>query len=413
MVDTESRDDSLDATDTRSGVVATRFCAVMLVLYALYCARSMAVPVVTAFVIYMVLRPLVRQGKRLGIHPAVGSAGIIVGLLIALGFATYLVIEPAQQTIAEAPSHVAVVKEKLSFVTENLRTFNKATKDLAETTGEAESPSADKELEPVPVEIKQPEWTTNITYLSGTGNLVSFVTICIALLYFLLATGDNLLRSIMHALPNFTARRRLVEVIANVQEGLGSYLAKISAINACLGLCVGIAMWFLGMPSPVLWGAMAFLFNFLPIVGAITGAFIIFVVALVNFEPTYYAFVVTATFIALTSLEGQFITPAILGRSMSMSPVLVFLSIVVWGWMWGIMGVFLSVPILIAVRMACEGSEGLRPIAYVLGAEVPVAATSSSDETKGDVRVENDHEQNVHPTPHLKTMENGEAPSPT
>ena len=296
----------------------------------------------------MVLRPLVRQGKRLGIHPAVGATAIMVGLFVTVGLATYLVIQPAQQTIAEAPSHIAVVKEKLSFLTDNLREVNKTTEDFAEASREPDSnqPSEAEEDTPVPVKIKQPDRTNNVTYLSGTGNAVSFVMVCGGLLYFLLATGDNLLRSIMHALPNFTARRKLVEVIQNVQEGLGNYLTKIASINACLGWAVGLAMWFLGMPSPVLWGAMAFVFNFIPIVGAITGAVIIFVVALVNFDPAYYAFVVTATFLMLTSLEGQFITPAILGRSMSMSQVLVFLSIVIWGWMWGIMGVFLSVPIL-------------------------------------------------------------------
>jgi predicted PurR-regulated permease PerM len=344
----------------------------MLILYALYFARSLAVPIALSFMLYMVLRPIVRQGQRIGIPPAVGAAGIILGLVIAFGFATYLVIEPAQATIAEAPQHIETVKQKLAFLTHRIKRVSEATEDLAEPTP-AGVPIAGEEIqeEPVPVEIKQPEWTNSVSYLSGTGNFVSFVTICGALLYFLLATGDNLLRSVMHALPNFTARRRLVEVIQNVQEGLGSYLARISAINACLGCAVGIAMWLLGMPSPVLWGVMAFSFNFLPFVGAIVGAGILFLVALISFEPTYFAFVVVGVFITLTSLEGQFITPAILGRSMSMSPVLVFLSITIWGWMWGIMGVFLSIPILIAARMACEAYEGLHPWAYILGAEVP------------------------------------------
>tara|TARA_R110002049_G_scaffold182485_3_gene350393 strand:+ start:5797 stop:6927 length:1131 start_codon:yes stop_codon:yes gene_type:complete len=344
----------------------------MLILYALYFARSLAVPVVTAFALYMVLRPVVRQGKRIGITPAIGAAGILFGLLIAIGFGTYLVLEPAQQMIANTPRHVSVVKEKLEFLTNKMKAVSEATEDLAEPTVSSDGDGdEDGEQEPVPVQIKQPNWTNSVTYLSGTGNVVSFLTICGALLFFLLATGDNLLRSIMHALPNFTARRRLVETIENVQEGLGSYLARISAINACLGLCVGVAMWLLGMPSPVLWGVMAFAFNFIPILGAIAGATIVFVVALVNFDPTYYAFVVTSTFLVLTSIEGQFITPAILGRTMSMSPVLVFLSIVIWGWMWGIIGVFLSVPILIAARMACERYDGLQPLAYILGAEVP------------------------------------------
>ncbi|TWU44405.1 pheromone autoinducer 2 transporter [Novipirellula aureliae] len=367
--------------DGRVGVISTRVCAVMLVLYALFYARSLAVPIAMAFVMYMVLRPLVRQGSRLGVPPAVGAAAILVTLIVSFGFATYLVVEPAQQMIAKAPQHVGVVKEKLRFLTHKLNQVNDAKEELTEASEEANENDVGEpdEEEPVPVQVKQPNWTNNYTYLSGTGNLVSFLTICAALLYFLLATGDDLLRSIMHALPDFTARRRLIEIIENVQEGLGSYLARISSINAGLGIAVGIAMWLLGMPSPAVWGVMAFAFNFIPIVGALVGACIIFLVALVSFDPTYYAFIVAGTYITLTSLEGQFITPSILGRSMSMSPVLVFLSIVLWGWMWGIMGVFLSIPILIAIRMACEGYDGLQPLAFVLGAEVPQPKRKEGD----------------------------------
>ncbi len=360
------------------GVLSTRICAVMLVLYALYYARSLVIPIITSIVIYLTLRPLVRQANRAGVPTSFTAIGIVASMTLLLGIGTYLVVAPAKQVIADAPQHLNVVKEKLSFITERLKDVDEATEQLTDT--ETDDVAEDGKVDPVPVEIKQPSWTSGWSYLSGTGNLVSFVAVCIALLYFLLASGDNLLRSVMHVLPDFTARRTLVEVIENVQEGLGNYLAKITTINACLGLCVGIAMWSLGMPSPVLWGVMAFAFNYIPILGAMTGAVIIFAVALVTFEPLYYAVLVTTTFLVLTSLEGQFITPAILGRAMSISPLLVLLSIVIWGWMWGIMGVFLSVPLLIAARMACEGYEGLSGLAMILGAEAPKPSVNQTDD---------------------------------
>ena len=310
--------ENVDPEPSRSdatGVLSTRICASMLMLYALYYARSLIIPVVMAFVLYLTLRPIVRRAQRVGVPAFVTAGGIITGVILILAVGTYVVLEPAKQTIANAPQHLSVIRDKLSFVTERLKDVDEATEEL--TVAEGEGTKEPGEEKPVPVEIKQPTWTNGWTYLSGTGNFFSFLTICIALLYFLLATGDDLLRSVMHALPDFTARRKLVEVIQNVQEGLGSYLAKISTINACLGICVGITMWILGMPSPVLWGVMAFAFNFIPILGAIAGGIIIFAVALVRFEPTYYAFLVTLSFLTLTSLEGQFITPAILGRSMA------------------------------------------------------------------------------------------------
>ncbi|HBJ33158.1 MAG TPA: AI-2E family transporter [Planctomycetaceae bacterium] len=352
----------------------------MLVIYALYFARSLTVPIATGIVLYLVLRPAVRYGHRYGIPSSLGAAGVMAAFLILLGLGTFFVMEPAKETALQTPMYLETVKEKLSFITARLKEVGKATERIAETT-EAEDVGSLEES-PVPVEIKQPAWAGNLTYLSGTGNVVTFFTISGVLLYFLLAHGDDLLLRIMKSLPDFTSRRRFLEVVQNVQEGLSSYLAQVTVINLGLGIAVGMAMWMLGMPSPMLWGAMAFAFNFIPIVGAIAGAAIVFVVALVNFEPTYYAFIVTATFLLLTSVEGQFITPSILGRSMSMNPVMVFLSISVWGWMWGMMGVFLSVPLLIAARMACERYEGLAPLGMILGADLPKEVASSVPATK-------------------------------
>ena len=364
----------------KPGIISLRICAIMLVLYALYFARSLVVPVATGIVFYLVLRPVVRYGGKMGVPSSVSAVGIMLGLLATLGVGMYLVIEPAKQTIVEAPRYLDTVKTKLSFITARLREVDDATDSIAKAA-DGEDPQESDET-PVRVEIKQAAWAGNLSYLSGTGSVVTFLTISGVLLYFLLAHGDDLLRRIMSSLPDFTSRRRLMEVIQHVQEGLGSYLAQVSTINLALGAAVGAAMWMLGMPSPVLWGVMAFAFNFIPIVGAIAGAAIIFVVALVSFEPTYYAFIVTLTYLTLTTVEGQFITPSILGRSMSMNPIMVFLAVSIWGWMWGLMGVFLAVPLLIATRMACESYEGLASLGLILGTDSAVEETRSREQSR-------------------------------
>lgn len=354
--------------------ISTSVCAVMLVLYAMYFARSLFVPIATAMFAYLTLRPIVRHTRKFGVPPSVSAAAVMVvlGGLVALG--TYLVIDPAREIIADAPSNIAIAKERLAYVLEKVETFNRATDDIAATSDSDSVVEAD---EPVPVEVKPAAWSTNLSILNGTGNLVSFLVVSGVMLYFLLATGDDLLRNIMRALPTLTARKQLIGVVENVQEGLGSYLAQVSTINVGLGIAVGLAMWMLGMPTPVLWGVMATMFNFIPIVGALFGAMIIFLVALVNFDAAYFAFVVAGTYVTLTTIEGQLITPAILGRSLEMSPALVFLSVVVWGWMWGMMGVFLSVPILIAARMACEQYAGMKPLAAVLGSRMDESEPST------------------------------------
>lgn len=353
-----------------TGSLSTKVCGVTLVLYSLYFARSLFIPIATALFAYLTLRPIVRQLRRFRVPPSVSAAGVMVLLAGVLALSMYLVVDPAREIVADAPSNIAIAKDRLSYVIDKIEYFNKATTDITATNDSAAAGTND---DPVPVEVKPAAWSTNLTILNGTGNLLSFLAVSGVLLYFLLATGDDLLRNVMRALPTLTARKQLIGVVENVQEGLGSYLAQVGAINVGLGIAVGLVMWLLGMPNPVLWGVMAATFNFIPIVGALFGTLIIFMVALVNFDATYYSFVVAGVFLAFTTLEGQLITPAILGRSLEMSPILVFLSVVVWGWMWGIAGVFLSVPILIAVRMACEQYSGMRRVAAVLG--------SRSDET--------------------------------
>ncbi|SMP59253.1 Predicted PurR-regulated permease PerM [Neorhodopirellula lusitana] len=360
-----SADDSSTAT-IEVYSVATRVCAVLLVLYAMYFARSLFVPIVTSMFAYLTLRPIVRQTRKFGVPPSVSAAAVMALLGGLLALATYLVIDPARDVIAEAPANIAIAKERLSFVIEKIEYFNRATDEMTTT----DTDGVKEVNEPVPVEVKLAAWSTNLSILNGTGNLVSFLGVSGVLLYFLLATGDDLLRNVMRALPTLTARKQLIGVVENVQEGLGSYLAQVTAINIGLGVAVGLAMWGLEMPTPVLWGVMAMLLNFIPMVGALCGALVIFLVTLVNFEASYYAFIVAGVYVTLTTIEGQFITPSILGRSLEMSPVLVFLSVVTWGWMWGMMGVFLSVPILIAARMVCEQYSGMKSLAAVLGGRV-------------------------------------------
>ncbi|MCC9602760.1 AI-2E family transporter [Stieleria sp. JC731] len=351
-------------------------CASMLVLYALYFARTLIIPILIAAFAYLTLRPLVRRGRHLGIPSSVAS-GLILGTSIVITvIPAYLVMEPARQTLDQAPEYVDNVKERLSFVFNKLDAVSDATTKLAEEEREKDISEA-----PVPVEIKQPNWNANLTFISGTGNFVSLVIVTIVLLYFLLAFGDDLIRNMLHTLPDFRTKRNFFAAIDGVQDGLSLYLAHVTTINIILGVCVSIAMWLLGMPTPLLWGVMACVFNFVPVLGAFAGSAIIFVVALLTFDPLYYAIIITSTFLMLTTIEGQFITPTVLGRSMQMNPVLVFIATVFWGWMWGLAGVLLSVPILIAIRMASEHYECSRGIAEFLGGK------RQSDEEKQNRRV--------------------------
>jgi len=347
------------------------FCGVLLSLYTLYIGRNLFVPVTVALFAYLTLRPILRGATKVGVPPAVAATAVMLSLSLMLGILFYLVAGPAQEMLKNAPESMSVAREKLSFIFDRLERVNAATEEIAEETGEGDGVV---DNEPVPVQIKQSTWTTTSPILAGTGNVLSLISIAFALLYFLMVTGDDLLRNLTSTIPSFSSKRRFVEVVENVQDALSSYLGWVTLINACLGVVIGLAMWLLQMPSPLMWGVAAMLLNFLPIVGAIIGISAAFFVALVNFEHVSYAFLVAGTYFALTSLEGQFITPSVLGKSMRLSSAVVFLFIVIWGWMWGIAGIFLAVPILLTLVMISEKLEMLSPVSTVIGSSAPEPA---------------------------------------
>ncbi|QDT11923.1 AI-2E family transporter [Planctomycetes bacterium K23_9] len=361
-----------DLLTTRVGIAAWGIwvCAILLTAYTLYIGRNLFVPVFVALFGYLTVRPIIRASTRIGIPTGVSAAAVMLSLFFIVGGCIYALSGPAQDVLAEVPRSMTDVKTKLSFLFDHLETVNEATEDISKTAQEESVSTEDK---PVPVQIKQPAWTTSSPIISGTGNLVSFISIAAVLLYFLMAAGDALICNMMSALPTFGSKRRFIETLENVQDALSSYLAWVTAINAGLGCCIAFAMWMLGMPSPLLWGVAAMLLNFIPIVGALIGIAMVFFVAIVNFDHASYAFIVAGTYLTLTTLEGQFITPMLLGKSMELSSVLVFLSVVVWGWMWGMMGVFLAVPILITVTMISQKTDAMSPLSAMLGRPAPEA----------------------------------------
>lgn len=156
-------------------------------------------------------------------------------------------------------------------------------------------------------------------------------------------------------------------MIHGVEQGIASYLLTVTAINAVLGVAVTVGLAFCGVPNPALWGFMAFTFNYIPILGALAGGVILLAVSFLTFDSILFAFVPPIVFLSLTTIEGNFVTPAILGRQMNLNPILVFLTLIYWGWAWGLGGAILAVPLLAITKIACEGFDRTRPIAIMIG----------------------------------------------
>jgi predicted PurR-regulated permease PerM len=235
------------------------------------------------------------------------------------------------------------------------------------------SKAADKVDEMTTVEAKkktQPAPAAKPSLLSriftGTQSVVISAAATLVLLYFLLASGDMFLRKVVRVASTLTRKKRAVEVARAVQSDMTRYLLTITCINVGLGLTTGIAMYFLGMPNPFLWGAMAALLNFLPYIGAASTLVILTIVAFLTFDGAAQIIGVPLVFLGLTALEGQFLTPILTGRSLTLNPVVIFLSMLFWAWLWGAVGALVAVPILMTFKILCDHIETLAPVGEFL-----------------------------------------------
>lgn len=351
-------------------VVPLWICAVLLTFYALYFARTLIVPVVISGLVYLCLRPIVRRLKRYHVPDGVAAAGLMIGIVALVGAAFVAMAGPARKFSAQAPNHIDELSREVRGLQQRLQLIDEATEEIEEIA--EENGSTEPAEEPIEVSVTQPSWASQWSLVNKTGNVVGLVVAVLVLTFFLLSAGDELINCTLHLLPTFSDRRNAFELLLRIQHAVGVYLGTVTLINTGLGIAIASAMWLCGMPSPLLWGVMATLLNFIPYAGALAGVAIVFLLGVVTFDSLSQAFLVAAVYLSLTSLEGQFITPSILGNRLKMNPVMVILSVAFWGWLWGIVGVFLAVPLLIVARLTLQHFEATQTLALMLAGSTEI-----------------------------------------
>jgi predicted PurR-regulated permease PerM len=300
---------------------------------ALYFARAILMPVFAALVIGLTLAPLERRAERHRV-PQWLFAVLIVGLVVAaLHVATLLLSGPISNWIGRLPELTSIVKNKLHSLDQGLTTFQNIFNAGIPSSGDTGSKFDIAGLATSAVEILSP----------AIGQLIIFF----AMLFFILIGQTDLRRQLILAFSSGDARLSAIRILNDVEENLASYVATVSMINLAIGIITAIGVYIIGLPNAPLWGAIAFFCNYLPYVGPAIVLCILFAVGLINFSSISYALIAPAFYLTLTTLEGHFITPNILGRHFMLNPLGVFAALIFWTWLWGPIGSFLSVPILI------------------------------------------------------------------
>ena len=327
-----------------------------------YVARAVLMPIVLALLLSFLLSPVVQWLARLRLPEPVGAAAVLLGIVGLLTLGLYGLWEPATRWGQQLPQYMSQMEFKIRSIKQAVEELSEATEQVEKMT-QMEDGAAQSTLK---VEAGRPSLTG--TVLNQTLNLLATVGAVTILLYFLLASGDLFLLKLVRVLPRFEDKKIAVTIVHEVQHDISHYLLTITLINIGLGVATSITMFWLGMPNPLLWGVMAASFNFIPYLGAVASAVILTLVALFTLEELVRILLVPGVFLVLTALEGGFVTPAIVGRRLTLNPVAIFIWLTFWGWLWGVPGMLLAVPMLAILKIICDHIQPLNPIGEFLGA---------------------------------------------
>lgn len=330
--------------------------AVFGLFYTLHFARKILVPIALAVLMHLLLSGAVRRLRSWHVPPVIGAALVLLGLMGVSTLLVTLLSGSFQYWVRQAPQVIHDFRVALS---EEL-----ALGGLLETARQATRPPA-AAPGPTPVEVEI-TGSTGQAIVVGTGEFLVTALFVVFLAYFMLAAVGDLRARLLAILPTRSRRRQVLLVATEIEHSVASYLGVITVINLGLGLAVGLAMWAVGLPNPAFWGAVAGIFNYIPYLGPLATATLIGLAAFSQAHSLAALAAAVGLYLAINSTEAFLVTPSALGQRFRLSPVAVLVSLVFWGWLWGLAGAVLAIPILVTLHVLCEHVGTLRPLGVLL-----------------------------------------------
>jgi predicted PurR-regulated permease PerM len=331
------------------------------VFAVLYLASAIILPVVLAFVLNLLLQPAVRLLGRVHLPRAVGALltvllviGALVGLVAALSVPAATWAERLPEGIPRLEAHLQVIKGPIDALQKVIQRAEQV----------ADAPPSQGSI----VSVRRDLGLTGALF-AGTRSVLDGLFTTVLVLYFLLVAGNIFLRRIVEILPTFTNKRQAVDISQQIQEDISAYLVTITAMNAAVGVTTAAAMYLCGLGDPLLWGTIAFLLNYIPILGPFFGICIFVLVGMLSFESLWWALLPPVLYFGIHLVEGETLTPMLLARRFTLNPVLIILSLVFWFWMWGVPGAILAVPMLAILKIISDRLHPLKALGHFLEGE--------------------------------------------
>ena len=332
--------------------------ALMLGANVLYFGRDLIMPLVLGILLAMTLSPVVRATSNYRVPAPIVSVFMIAiaGLIVTLG--TYSLSDSLSELIESVPT----VKEKIESRLLEYKEPIDSVKQVSDQLGTIVESINGEEVNTVAVE--QPSLITAAASSFATSATTFAIALFMAL--FLLSTGTLFHEKLLDLMSGLSRKKQALKIVYDIENQVSRYLLTITMINAGLGVVIATMMAILNVPNPIIWGIAAMFLNFLPFVGAAVGAIAVGLVSITTFDSVGPALLASLVYYACSLIEGSFITPLIIGHRLSLNIVAVFLSVTIWGWLWGIPGVLMAVPILVVIKVICDHIHGWAPLGHFL-----------------------------------------------
>jgi len=321
--------------------VSLSIIAVILTVGALYMARTFFIPLALALGLHALLRPLVRGLERVHIPTPLGAAIIVLGAVAGGLTAAWSLSGPVAAWVEGAPARFASARTKLSAIVRPLDRLTDA------AVGASDPPQT-----PPPFAGATPGPPLLARLLGGTTTLLLGLAEVIVLLYLMLAGGHT--RSARNLLPD-------------TESIVARYLALSLLINCCEGIAVGIVMWAIGMPDPLVWGLLTFALEFIPYLGAATMVGLLTITGLTTFPSIGHALLAPISYLAITLLQSNVVSPFVYAGRLKLNPLAVMVCVLFWWFIWGVPGVFLAIPIAATLKALGDHVPPLAPLGELLG----------------------------------------------
>ena len=334
--------------------------AVLAVGFTLWAAQGLILPVLLAMFFAMVGNPIIRLLQRLQVPRFVGALMVLVlGIYSAVMLGRELTA-PAGEWMREVPREMADIAPKLRKLTQPVQQANEAAENIARAAGG----ETGRKVEVVRTEADDP-----YKALTSTPTMIAAVLAVVLLTFFFMVYGASLQRNALALLPGRQQKKLTVEILQAIEHEVSRYVLTISLINVLVGMLYALILHLaLEVPADeaLLWGTMATLLNFAPYVGPLIGIIAMLAMGLLSYDGLWQSLLPAAIYLGLHTLEGQLLTPIVLGARMALSPLVLILALMLFGWLWGIVGLLLAVPLLVCVKIVLAKIEGLEGWAKLL-----------------------------------------------